>query len=91
MVSLEDSVIPHLYCNDQANTQAAKNRDMRKMCICSVQINSFFNKNAHIFRLSCLFRILFALGKSRFFLFAVHAGDNANALTLLEHAERQDI
>ena len=59
----------HLYGNRhcrQTNPEAAKNSEMRKMFNCSVQINGSYNKNAHNFRLSFLFSILFALANSRF-------------------------
>ena len=59
----------HLYGNGhcrQTNPEVAKNREMRKMFICSVQTNISYNKNAHILRLSFLFSILFASANSHF-------------------------
>ena len=58
------------------------------MFICSDELNSLYNNNAHIFRLSFLFSILFALTNSCFFLCAVHAGEKANELTLPEQGDK---
>ena len=50
----------------QTNPEVAKNHEMRKMFICSVQINSSYNENAHILRLSFLVSILLASADSCF-------------------------
>ena len=44
------------------------------MFICSDQLNSPYDNNAHIFRLSFLFQYLICLSKQFLFLCAVHAG-----------------
>ena len=74
-----------------ADRQTLKERKivtLRKMFICSDQLNSPYSNNAHIFGLSFLFSILFALANSCFFLCAVHAGENANELTLPEQGDK---